>query len=309
MKKMMIGMMLIAALGLFAGCSNGASGSDDGGSGNNGGESGTGYNTRVFKEGWWQYESKKGTEPEFLQNGENPRKIGKMWIKYNADKKCTKCLIRIRDSVDPDLTDITRTLHSAQLWYEWDVMKQHAQSTNADYFRHVDAVTRNSFTHFREGWWECDFQDGSKKWLKYNDRQICVQCITKADLDAETIDETATLNSAQTWYEWDSMKKNVRDADWFIPVEQSKVPKVNPSITFVEGWWKCDFGEGNTRWIQYNAERNCTKCIIQLKSGDNIRELTSAQKPESLWYKWIIVKQFTGFEHFTPIADSEVPNI
>ena len=31
MKKMMIGMMLIAALGLFAGCSNGASGSDDGG--------------------------------------------------------------------------------------------------------------------------------------------------------------------------------------------------------------------------------------------------------------------------------------
>ena len=31
MKKMMIGMMLIAALSLFAGCSNGASGSDDGG--------------------------------------------------------------------------------------------------------------------------------------------------------------------------------------------------------------------------------------------------------------------------------------
>ena len=31
MKKMMIGMMLIAALGLFAGCSNGAAGSDGGG--------------------------------------------------------------------------------------------------------------------------------------------------------------------------------------------------------------------------------------------------------------------------------------
>ena len=31
MKKMMIGMMLIAALGLFAGCSNGASGNDNGG--------------------------------------------------------------------------------------------------------------------------------------------------------------------------------------------------------------------------------------------------------------------------------------
>ena len=86
----------------------------------------------------------------------------------------------------------------------------------------------------------------------------------------------------------------------------------NPAITFVEGWWQCDFQAGNKMWVKYNAQKIGIKCLTKPNNMSEVTDVTNTLMPGMFFYKWDTMKKYaqdSNAERFVHIAEPEVPNV
>lgn len=87
---------------------------------------------------------------------------------------------------------------------------------------------------------------------------------------------------------------------------------IDPSITFVEGWWQCDFQDGNYMWVKYNAAKIGIKCLTKASNMAEVADATSTLQSGIFFYTWDTMKNFAQNNHakrFVHIEESEVPNV
>lgn len=87
---------------------------------------------------------------------------------------------------------------------------------------------------------------------------------------------------------------------------------IDPSITFVEGWWQCDFQAGNYMWVKYNTEKIGIKCLTKASNMAEVADATSALQSGVFFYTWDTMKKFahdSNAKRFVHIEEYEVPNV